>query len=62
MHSKLVWKPVRKKTAWIMGQHEELPTNSLLAKDVANHPISGIRNLTNLQQTLSFTPGMHISY
>jgi hypothetical protein len=51
-----------KKTTWIMGQHEALPTNSLLAKDAANYPISGIRNITNPQQSLSFTPGMHISY
>jgi hypothetical protein len=27
-----------------------------------NYPISVIRNITNLQQSLSFTPGMHISY
>jgi hypothetical protein len=45
-----------------MGQHEVLPTNSLLAKDAANYPISGIRNITNLQQSFSFTPDMHISY
>jgi hypothetical protein len=43
-----------------MGKNEALPTHSPLAKDAANYPISGIRNLTNLQQSLSFTPGMHI--
>jgi len=62
MHFELAWKPVEKKTVWIMGQHEALPEGSSIARNAANYSISGIRNITDLQQSLTFTPGMHISY
>jgi hypothetical protein len=45
-----------------MGQHEALPEGSSIARDAANYSISSIRNITDLQSSLTFTPGMHTSY